>query len=264
MERIPRALSVAGSDSGGGAGIQADLKTFAALGVHGLTALTAVTAQNTRRVLGIVTMPPEFVALQIDSVVDDIGVDAVKTGMLPSGAVIEAVADRLERRNLRRLVVDPVMISTGGDRLIDSGAVETLRERLLPLALVVTPNLHEAEVLADLKIGDEVGLREAARRIHGFGPTAVIVKGGHREDPARSVDLLFDGVSFVELPAPRIDTRHTHGSGCTFSAALAAFLARGEELPEAARRSKQYVTGAIRASYPLGDGHGPLGHFWKE
>ncbi len=256
-------MTVAGSDSGGGAGIQADLKTFSALGVHGMTVLTSITAQNTRRLLGAVHLAPEFVALQIDAVVDDIGVDAVKTGMLPTGPIIEAVCGQIEDRGLDKLVVDPVMISTAGDPLVEPRAVQVLREQLFPLALVVTPNLHEAEALSGLTIRNPADVREAARRIQGFGSKAVIVKGGHGSDPRRCVDILFDGSSFVELTAPRLPSTNTHGSGCTFSAAITALLARGHDLPEAARQAKEYVTGAIKASYPLGGGHGPLGHFWQ-
>ncbi len=263
MKSIPRALTVAGSDSGGGAGIQADLKTFSALGVHGMTVVTSVTAQNTRRVLGAIHVSPDFVALQMDAVLDDIGADAVKTGMLATGPIIEAVCERIERRSLNNLVVDPVMISTGGDPLVEPEAVEVLRERLFPLALVVTPNLHEAEALSGLTIRSPGDVREAARRVQGFGSRAVIVKGGHGADPLRCVDVLFDGSGFVELSADRLSSTNTHGSGCTFSAAITAFLACGHDLPEAARQAKEYVTGAIKASYPLGGGHGPLGHFWQ-
>ncbi len=228
-----------------------------------MTALTSVTAQNTSRVLGAFHLPPEFVVLQINAVLDDIGVDAVKTGMLATAPIIEAVSEAIKNGRLGRLVVDPVLISTGGDALAGPAAVQALQESLFPLAMVVTPNLHEAEVLTGLTIKSPEQVREAARRIHGFGPQAVIVKGGHGNDRLRCVDLLFDGSGFQELTAPRWPTQNTHGSGCTFSAAITAFLACGHSLAEAAQRAKRYVTGAIEASYPLGKGHGPLGHFWE-
>ncbi len=211
MTRIPRALTIAGSDSGGGAGIQADLKTFAALGVYGASVLTAVTAQNTRGVTAIHEIPPAMVAEQIRAVLDDIGADAVKTGMLSSSAIIGAVAGELRRYEVDRLVVDPVMVAKSGHHLLRPEAVQALRQELLPLAHVVTPNLPEAEVLVGKSLKDDAALREAARGIHGMGARHVVIKGGHRAGPA--TDLLFDGRDFQEFTADRVETPHTHGTG---------------------------------------------------
>ena len=252
---IARALSIAGSDSGGGAGIQADLKTFSALGVYGLTAITAITAQNTREVTGIVEIAPEMVARQIDTVVADIGVDAAKTGMLSSAPIIEVVADRIRHHRLETLVVDPVMIAKSGAALLRPDAVDALRRRILPLALVVTPNLPEAEALCGAAIHTPADAEEAARRIAGLGPRYVVVKGGHLDGPA--VDTMYDGERIERLEAPRVATRHTHGTGCVFSAAIAAELARGEDPRAAIRAAKTFVTGAIERALPLGGGHGP-------
>lgn len=211
MTGVPRALTIAGSDSGGGAGIQADLKTFAALGIYGTSVLTAITAQNTRGVTAIHEVPPEVVAAQIRAVMDDIGADAVKTGMLSSAPIIVAVAGELRRYAVARLVVDPVMVAKSGDHLLRLDAVQALREDLLPLAWVVTPNLPEAEVLVGRPLRDDAALREAAQAIHGMGARHVVIKGGHRPGPA--VDLLFDGRAFREVVAERVDTPHTHGTG---------------------------------------------------
>jgi hydroxymethylpyrimidine/phosphomethylpyrimidine kinase len=260
--RRPRALTIAGSDSGGGAGIQADLKTFVAFGVYGASAITAVTAQNTVGVRAIHEVPPEVVAAQIDAVLDDIGADAAKTGMLSSAAIIEAVADRLRAHSFAPLVVDPVMVAKSGDALLRPEAVRALIELLLPLAAVVTPNAPEAAVLSGVEVRDTESAREAARRIHALGPTLVIVKGGHL-DGERSDDLLFDGRSFEVLSGRRIDTPHTHGTGCTFSAAIAACLACGLEPSAAAREARAFLQGAIEHAEPLGAGHGPVNHFWR-
>jgi hydroxymethylpyrimidine/phosphomethylpyrimidine kinase len=256
---VPKALTIAGSDSGGGAGIQADLKTFAALGVYGASALTAVTAQNTRAVVAIAEVPEEVVAAQIDAVLEDIGADAAKTGMLSSASIIEVVADRIEAWGVANLVVDPVMVAKSGDRLLQETAVEALRSNLLPLALVVTPNQAEAEALAGGSIVTDDDARAAARAIAQLGPRYVVVKGGHRPDAP--VDVVFDGNGFVELAAERVDTPNTHGTGCTFSAAIAAYLAHGAEPLEAIAAAKRYVTAALRASYRVGGGHSPVNHF---
>ncbi len=262
MAAIRRALTIAGSDSGGCAGIQADLKTFAALGVHGLSAITSVTAQNTCRVLMATDLAPAAVEAQIQAVVEDIGVDALKTGMLSSASIIAAVARCVTRYSLAPLVVDPVMVSTAGDRLLEPSAVEVLKSELLPLASVVTPNLPEAEALVGASLEERGELIEAARTILKTGVKAVIIKGGHGEGE-RALDYLVDEAGVLELDAPRISTRNTHGSGCTFSAALAANLAKGRPLRQAAQNAKTYVTAALRASYPLGRGAGPLGHFFE-
>ena len=256
------ALTIAGSDSGGGAGIQADLKTFAALGVYGTSAITALTAQNTRGVAGTHSVPSEFVVLQIETIVSDFGCDAVKTGMLATAPIVEAVAATVEALELPNLVVDPVMIAKSGDRLLDDDAVHAMRVSLLRLARVVTPNIPEAEVLADLSISSLSDVREAARRIRKLGPAAVIVKGGHLDRP-EVVDVMLDGDREVDLVGPRVAGRHTHGTGCTFAAAVTAHLASGASLEEAARRGKEFVTAAMRAGIPLGEGHRPLHHFFR-
>ena len=256
------ALAIGGSDSGGGAGIQADLKTFAAHGVYGTSAMTAVTAQNTVGVLGIHPVPAEFVILQIEAVVSDLGCDALKTGMLASAAIVEAVAAAVEALELPNLVVDPVMIAKSGDRLLAGDAVHALQTVLLPLARVVTPNVPEAEVLAGIQIGSVADMREAGRRILALGPVAVIVKGGHLLGN-EVVDLVVEQGGTGELRGPRVPGRHTHGTGCTFAAAVTAGLALGRSLDDAARGAKAYVVGAMTAGIPLGHGHRPLDHFWK-
>lgn len=259
-QQMFRALTIAGSDSGGGAGIQADLKTFAALDVYGLSAVTSVTAQNTLGVRAIQELSAELVTAQIDAVLEDIGADAAKTGMLSSTSIIEATATCVKRWRLR-LVVDPVMVAKGGDALLQSEAVQTLSTVLLPLAEVITPNLFEAEMLTGQRIETLDDMRTAAQVIHALGPRHVIVKGGHLS--AEPVDVYFDGKHYVELRADRIPTKHTHGTGCTFSAALTAYIARGLPVAEAVVQAKQYITEAIRHAPGLGHGQGPLGHFWQ-
>jgi hydroxymethylpyrimidine/phosphomethylpyrimidine kinase len=259
---MKRALTIAGSDSGGGAGIQADLKTFAAHGVYGTSAITALTAQNTRGVAGVHSVPAEFVTLQIETVVSDIGCDAVKTGMLATAAIVEAVAAAVEALELPNLVVDPVMIAKGGDRLLDADAVHAIRATLLRLARVVTPNVPEAEVLAGMPITSVDDMREAGRRILRRGPEAVIVKGGHLAGDD-ATDLLIETGRETVLSAPRLRVQTTHGTGCTFAAAIAARLACGDSLDRAARAAKDYVTGAMRHGMAVGDGHQPLEHFWQ-
>jgi hydroxymethylpyrimidine/phosphomethylpyrimidine kinase len=263
VAKVPVALTIAGSDSGGGAGIQADLKTFSALGVYGASAITAVTSQDTQRVYGVVEIEPAFVASQIDAVMGDIGADAVKTGMLSSAQIIEAVADRLRHWDVTVLVVDPVMVAKGGDKLLRDDAVTALKECLLPLALVVTPNIPEAEVLVghSLKGWDEI--KEAARAIHAMGVANVVIKGGHMEDDTRATDLLFDGNGFRDYSTGRVDTQNTHGTGCTFASAVAATLAKGETVPLSVAAAKAYVTKALQSSYKLGHGHGPVNHFYR-
>jgi hydroxymethylpyrimidine/phosphomethylpyrimidine kinase len=254
------ALSIAGSDSGGGAGIQADLKTFSALGVFGTSALTAITAQNTVGVRAVYELPPEIVAAQIDAVIEDLGADAVKTGMLGSSALIQAVADRIRAHGLSTLVVDPVMVAKSGDSLLQTEAVTALRDQLMPLALVVTPNRPEAEVLTGRPVNSLQDARTAARSlVVDLGARNAVVKGGHADGPA--VDILFDGRELREYTAPRLDTRHTHGTGCTFASAIAAELAKGASVPEAVGRAKDYLTAAIRQAPALGHGHGPVHHF---
>jgi hydroxymethylpyrimidine kinase/phosphomethylpyrimidine kinase/thiamine-phosphate diphosphorylase len=253
-------LTVAGSDSSGGAGIQADLKTVTLLGSYGASVITALTAQNTRGVSGIHGVPPEFVAEQLTAVLSDIPVHVVKVGMLFSAGIIERVATALEEFGRRIVVVDPVMLAKGGASLVDGTAVKTLKNRLLPLTYLLTPNVPEAEKLTGLAISDEAGMEEAARLIHELGVRNVLIKGGHLSE-GNAVDILYDGHAFTRYPAPRILTRNTHGTGCTLASAIAAFLARGEPLPVAVGRAKEYVTAAIRLATSLGKGHGPVNHF---
>ncbi|WP_346779344.1 bifunctional hydroxymethylpyrimidine kinase/phosphomethylpyrimidine kinase [Paenibacillus brevis] len=266
--RLARALTVAGSDSGGGAGIQADLKTFQELDVYGMSAITAVTVQNTLGVSGVYPLPAQAAAEQIRSVAEDLGVDAVKTGMLFDAEIIHAVAAEFKSQGMKRIVVDPVMIAKGGAALLQSDAVKELREVLLPLAAVVTPNLPEAEVLAGMPIHSSRDRREAAVRISDLGPGLVIIKGGHGHEALDSgpgeqqvVDLLYDGQHFTELSYPRIQTPHTHGTGCTFSAALTAGLAKGLPGIEAAALARRFIQAAIEDGLGLGQGHGPTNHW---
>lgn len=253
--RLPVALTIAGSDSGGGAGIQADLKTFAALGVHGTSAITAITAQNTIGVTDILELPVDLVRKQIAAVVEDIGVQAAKTGMLSSAAIVGVVADAVREYGLRLLVVDPVMVAKGGARLLRGDAIEALRDQLIPLAAVVTPNLPEAEVLLGRHIASLDERKQAARDLVAMGASAAVVKGGHAED---AVDVYFDGSRMVELRSERIDTVNTHGSGCVFSAAIAAWMARGADPLQAASEAKTFITRAIANSLEIGHGHGPV------
>lgn len=283
LSRIPKALTIAGSDSGGGAGIQADLKTFQELDVYGMSAITAITVQNTLGVSGVYPLPPAAAAEQIRAVGSDLGVDALKTGMLFDVEIIRAVAAEIRRFGWKRVVVDPVMIAKGGETLLRREAVAALREELLPLAQVVTPNLPEAEVLSGLPIRTMQERREAAKRIRAMGPELVVIKGGHEEwnagesesesesvnglsRPASQagvevVDLVYDGSHFTELAGLRVHTVHTHGTGCTFSAALTAALAKGAALQEAVRTARAFIQAAIEDSLELGRGHGPTNHW---
>lgn len=263
FQRFARVLTIAGSDSGGCAGLQADLKTFAALQTHGLCAVTAVTAQDTQHVYSSQEIPVELIAQQIKVVLEDIGADAAKTGMLSSGKIVECVASQLQRYQVKRLVVDPVMVSTGGNRLLKQNAISQLVTKLFPLAAVVTPNVHEAEVLVNKTLTTPEDFQSAAKEICGMGPQAVVIKGGHLEDPDHAIDLFYDGTKFLRLKGARVPTRNTHGSGCTFAAAIAAYLGRGYSTEESVSRSKQYVQGAIQHSLSLGRGNGPLGHFYN-
>jgi hydroxymethylpyrimidine/phosphomethylpyrimidine kinase len=256
---IRKALTVAGSDSGAGAGIQADLKTFAALGVYGTSVITAITAQNTLGVTKVFEVSSDMVGAQIDAIMDDIGAHALKTGMLANSAIIEIVARKIREHGIRNLVVDPVMVAKGGDRLLRKDAIEALRSRLIPLATVVTPNLPEAEELTGFKLARAGAIKEAAKRIVEMGAKSVVIKGGHRRGPA--TDLFYDGKNFSDLVAARVRTRHTHGTGCTFSAAIAANLAKGEKLEKAVRDAKRFISDAIRGAFPVGAGHGPVHHF---
>ncbi|MGA7669113.1 MAG: bifunctional hydroxymethylpyrimidine kinase/phosphomethylpyrimidine kinase [Nitrolancea sp.] len=258
---IAKAMTIAGSDSGGGAGIQADLKTFAALGVYGSSIVTAITAQNTVGVTAVHEVPSDVVRVQIDAVMSDIGADAVKTGMLFSSAIIREVAGAVRRHHIDRLVVDPVMVAKSGDRLLREDSIGAVVEDLLPLTYVVTPNIPEAEVLTGLDIAGEDDMIEAARAIHARGARYVVVKGGHLSGDA--IDIVFDGGSIERLRSPRVETLHTHGTGCTFSAAIAARLAAGRDALEAISEAKAYLHGALVDAYEIGAGHSPVHHFYR-
>jgi len=269
MKAYRRALTIAGSDSGGGAGIQADLKTFSALGCYGMSVITALTAQNTVGVAGIFQVPPEFVGRQIDAVLGDIGADAVKIGMLGSAEVIRTVAERLRAHSMEHVVLDPVMVAKSGDRLLQQEAVDALRRELLPLAEILTPNLPEAAALVGLRSIDREEMASVAGRLLELGPRHVLVKGGHAGG-ARSPDLLAGRTPGGELESrwfdqERIATENTHGTGCTLSSAIAAYRAHGVEVSDAVARAKRYISGAIRAGsqYRLGEGHGPVHHFFE-
>ncbi len=257
--RPPTVMTIAGSDSGGGAGIQADLKTFSALGVFGTSTLTAITAQNTVGVTAIYELPTDIIAAQIDAVLSDIGANAVKTGMLSSASIVVTVADSIRRHGVANLVVDPVMVAKSGDRLLRQEAVGALRTDLVPLATVVTPNIPEAEDLTGISVSTDADVRRVAQAIIDMGAKSVVVKGGHRDGPP--TDVYYDGNQYLEFTTERIPTSNTHGTGCTFASAIAAFLAHGNTVPQSVELAKEYVTAAIRASYPLGKGHGPLHHF---
>jgi hydroxymethylpyrimidine/phosphomethylpyrimidine kinase len=256
----PCVLAVAGSDSAGGAGIQADLKTMLALGVHGMTVVCAVTAQNSVGVQGYWEMSAEAVAAQLSSVLGDISVQAIKTGMLASATIVDTVSGMLSGVGAP-IVVDPVAVSKHGDSLLAPGTLEAVKERLLPLAAIVTPNLLEAQLLTGIEITDEAGMLKAAEVISGLGPQWVLVKGGHL--PGDPVDLLYDGQRAIRYPGQRITSRHTHGTGCTLASAIASFLARGADLPGAVESAKEYVAGAIAGGFPLGAGIGPVDHAWR-
>ncbi len=258
MRSILAALTVAGSDPGGGAGVQADLKTFFALGVYGLSAVTAITVQDTVRVHRTEPLDPALVVAQIDAVLDDIGADAVKTGMLANGAIVRAVADALRRHDTRELVVDPVLIASSGDVLLEADGMEALVERLFPLASVVTPNVSEAAVLVGRALETEDDLRWAARQVLAFGPRAAIVTGGDLS--GEPIDVLADSERTIVIRGERVTTSSTHGTGCTYSAAIAARLAHGDTLEAAARAAKAYVASALRAAVSVGHGRGPLAH----
>ncbi|MFF9475276.1 bifunctional hydroxymethylpyrimidine kinase/phosphomethylpyrimidine kinase [Streptomyces roseolus] len=260
--RPPLVLTVAGSDSGGGAGIQADLKTMLALGVHGMSVVTAVTAQNSRGVHGVWELPEEAVRAQYRAVVDDIGVHAVKTGMLASAALVETVAELLAGADVP-VVVDPVGVSKHGDPLLAPSALESVRRALLPVATVATPNLDEVTQLTGVHVVYESDMRNAADGVLSYGPEWVLIKGGHLPTGAEAVDLLTDGTEEHWLRAPRYDNRHTHGTGCTLASAVASGLAKGLPVPEAVRQAKAYVTGALAAGFALGEGIGPVDHGWE-
>lgn len=264
----PRAMTIAGTDSGGGAGIAADLRTFAACGVHGCLAVCAVTVQNSIGVTGVHTIPPETVAAQISAVAGDIGLDAAKTGMLAGAEIIEAVAEACDSNGIGAahrtpLVIDPVAASMHGDQLLADSALDAFRALLFPRATVVTPNLDEVRLLVGIDVHDRAAQYEAAKVLHGLGPRYVLVKGGHlREDRDGCVDLLYDGDIVTELPGPRFATGHTHGGGDSMAAAIASGLAHGMSPPDAVALAKRYIVEAVRHAYPLGAGHGPVSPLW--
>jgi hydroxymethylpyrimidine/phosphomethylpyrimidine kinase len=260
MTKIARALTIAGSDSGGGAGIQADLKTFTTFGVYGMSALTAVTAQNTVGVFGVEELPLSFIAAQIDAVMRDIGTDAAKTGMLSNAAIVALVAEKAREYGIANLVVDPVMVAKSGDALLAEDAQAAVRDLLLPVSLVVTPNTPEASALTGVVVDSLETMREAAVKLHAKGVRWVVMKGGHLPIEGESVDLVYDGQEFTELRSPRFPTKNTHGTGCTLSAAIAAGLAHGLPPIDAIRRAKAYVSRAIETSLAIGRGHGPVNH----
>jgi len=261
MKAIRKALTIAGSDSGAGAGIQADLKTFAAHGVYGTSAITAITAQNTVGVAAVLALNAKLVGAQIDAIIADIGAHAVKTGMLANAAIIDMVAIKIRAHRLKNIVVDPVMVATSGDLLIQKTAVVALRSKLIPLATIVTPNIPEAEVLTGMKLRSVEEIREAAQRIVKMGAKTVLIKGGHLKGAA--MDLFYDGKRFTALNAPRVRTKNTHGTGCTLSAAIAANLAKGQKIETAVTNAKRYITDALRHSYRVGSGHSPVHHFYR-
>jgi hydroxymethylpyrimidine/phosphomethylpyrimidine kinase len=260
-QTIKQVLTIAGSDSGGGAGIQADLKAMSANGVFAMSVITAVTAQNTEEVTDVFELPPSIIASQLDAVFDDFDVAAVKTGMLSSAAIVEIVVKMLTVQKVATLIVDPVMISKSGHPLLRPEAINAVKTQLLPLAFVVTPNIHEAQQLSGIQITSLADARRAAKVIHGFGCKHVLIKGGHLLSE-RATDLLYDGRFFNLLRGEFIETRHTHGTGCTFASALAAHLARGHSVLDAAQAAKAYVTQAIRHGLAIGHGHGPTDHFY--
>jgi hydroxymethylpyrimidine/phosphomethylpyrimidine kinase len=261
MKKVYKALTIAGSDSGGGAGIQADLKTFQELKVFGMSALTAVTAQNTLGVQGVYPLSVEAVKQQIESIGTDLGTDAVKTGMLFSSEIIQAVAEKIKQFGWKNIVVDPVMIAKGGAPLLQDEAVSALKNDLLPLATVITPNIPEAEVLTEMTIRTLEDRQKAAKRLHELGVKYVVIKGGHDEGESEAVDLLYDGEQFSYFKSKRVETKHTHGTGCTFAAAITAELAKGSNVKEAVQTAKDFIQAAIENELGIGHGHGPTNHW---
>ncbi|SDD26225.1 bifunctional hydroxymethylpyrimidine kinase/phosphomethylpyrimidine kinase [Actinokineospora iranica] len=267
MSTPPRTLTIAGSDSGGGAGIQADLRAFFACGVHGMTAVTAVTVQNSVGVTGVHTIPPEVVAAQIEAVATDIGVQAAKTGMLATAEIISAVARACDRVHIGQsgvpLVVDPVSASMHGDPLLRDDALDALRGELFPRATLITPNLDEVRLLTGIEVRSHADQRDAAKALAEYGPRWVLVKGGHLWDDPQCLDLLYDGQEFTEFVGPRFDVRHTHGSGDTLASSITAALAKGNDMVSAVRAGKAFIIESVRAAYPLGQGVGPVSPLWR-
>ena len=265
MSNLRKVLTIAGSDSGGGAGIQADLKTFAANGVYGMSVITAITAQNTVGVQKIFDLPPDLIGQQIDSVMSDIGADVIKIGMLSNSKVIDVVVKKIKKYDIQLVVVDPVMVAKSGDSLLRTDAINCLIKKLLPLTYILTPNIDEAKILTGLEINSIAQMKQAAKLIYKMGCKNVIVKGGHLFDSAQSTDVLFDGNKYYSFSTNRINTTNTHGTGCTFSSAIAAELAKGNDVYKSVKLAKKYLTGAINHScnQGIGHGYGPLNHMYK-
>lgn len=258
----PKSLTIAGSDSGGGAGIQADLKTFASLGVYGTSAITAVTSQNTLGVTDIVNVPAKSVISQIEAVISDIGTDSIKIGMLSNASIVNAVSSYISQSNFEKVIVDPVMISKSGYKLLSESAIKSMIKMLIPISFIITPNIPEASIISKTKIHSIESAKIAAKKIVKLGAKACIVKGGHFDGPP--VDVFYDGKKYETFKSERINTKNTHGTGCTFSAAIAAYIAKGEDIISAISKSKNYINCAIQEDFLVGKGHGPLNHFYKQ
>ena len=262
MPYPPKSLTIAGSDSGGGAGIQADLKTFASLGVYGTSAITAVTSQNTLGVTDIVNVPAKSVISQIEAVISDIGTDSIKIGMLSNASIVNAVSSYISQSNFEKVIVDPVMISKSGHKLLSESAIKSMIKMLIPISFIITPNIPEASIISKTKIHSIESAKIAAKKIVKLGAKACIVKGGHFDGPP--VDVFYDGKKYETFKSERINTKNTHGTGCTFSAAIAAYIAKGEDIISAISKSKNYINCAIQEDFLVGKGHGPLNHFYKQ
>lgn len=261
QNKIPRALTIAGSDSGGGAGIQADLKTFTALKVYGLSVITSVTAQNTVGISSIHDLPTKFIESEFDTVMNDIGCDAAKIGMLSNKKIIQLIDNKIKKYKIKKTVLDPVMVSKSGTKLLKDSAISTLIRELIPEIHIITPNIPEAEVLSEIKIKNVGDIKKAAEKIKKLGCDHVLIKGGHLNTPD-AVDILYDGKNFIEFKSKKIKTKNTHGTGCTYSAAICSELAKGNSVVDSVKSAKIYVTKAIKNSLNIGKGHGPLNHFW--
>ena len=262
MSFPPKSLTIAGSDSGGGAGIQADLKTFASLGVYGTSAITAVTSQNTLGVTDIVNVPAKSVISQIEAVISDIGTDSIKIGMLSNASIVNAVSSYISQSNFEKVIVDPVMISKSGYKLLSESAIKSMIKMLIPISFIITPNIPEASIISKTKIHSIESAKIAAKKIVKLGAKACIVKGGHFDGPP--IDVFYDGKKYETFKSERINTKNTHGTGCTFSAAIAAYIAKGENIISAISKSKNYINCAIQEDFLVGKGHGPLNHFYKQ
>tara|TARA_Y100001960_G_C14772625_1_gene881078 strand:+ start:2812 stop:3603 length:792 start_codon:yes stop_codon:yes gene_type:complete len=262
MTNLAKSLTIAGSDSGGGAGIQADLKTFASLGVYGTSAITAVTSQNTLGVTDIIDIPTKSVISQIEAVISDIGTDSIKTGMLSNSSIVNSVASFITQNKLKKVIVDPVMISKSGHKLLPESAIKSMIEMLIPISYIITPNIPEASIISNTEINSIESAKIAAKKIVNLGAANCIVKGGHFSGPP--IDVFFDGKKYEIFKSKRIDTKNTHGTGCTFSAAIAAYVAKGENIISAISKSKEYINSAIQTNFIIGQGHGPLNHFYNQ